>query len=249
MSHRSALCLLSVFLALFAPIVSPPPCNAFAGGITGWSGMRGPLCNKCHTGGVSPVVRIDGPETLTAAETGLFELIVEAGSAAQTGAGFNLSATAGALQAIPGQGAQLFEGELTHLAPKAATDGIVSWEFRWTAPEMPGEPVFFVAANSVDQNGTASGDRATAITRTVLVVPPATPTATPSPTPSPSPPPCFGDCDGDRQVTVSELVLAIDIALGVSPVVLCPAVDPNGSGMISVAALVTAIGHALQGCP
>ena len=62
-------------------------------------------------------------------------------------------------------------------------------------------------------------------------------------------PPCVGDCNGDRQVSINELVLGVNIALGVSPVSACPAFDPDNSGMVSVANLVVAVNNALLGCP
>lgn len=87
--------------------------------------------------------------------------------------------------------------------------------------------------------------------------PSATETAPPSPTPSvtppapPSPSPlarCAGDCDGDGAVGIDELVLAIGIASGATPLEACPAIDGNGDGAITIDEIVTAVSAALVAC-
>ena len=82
-------------------------------------------------------------------------------------------------------------------------------------------------------------------------VPSASPTATPTATGVPTTPPagsCVGDCDGDGAVGVHELVLGVSIALGVADLTACPAFDPEGEGQVTVALLIAAVGHALDGC-
>lgn len=61
--------------------------------------------------------------------------------------------------------------------------------------------------------------------------------------------PCPGDCNGDAEVTVEEIVTVVNIALGLSPIGLCTAVDTDGNGEASVDELVTMINLALNGCP
>jgi len=56
---------------------------------------------------------------------------------------------------------------------------------------------------------------------------------------------CTGDCNGDRQVTIDELVLATGIVLGTVPLSACPAYGPD----VAVTDLLTAVTHALSGCP
>ena len=75
----------------------------------------------------------------------------------------------------------------------------------------------------------------------------------PTPTPSPSPTPgmisCIGDCNGSGQVTVDELVLMVNIALGTAQLTRCPAGDPNGDGAITIEEIVAAVSNTLNGCP
>jgi len=91
-------------------------------------------------------------------------------------------------------------------------------------------------------------------THTPTATPLSTNTATPSVTQSRAPtgtaavPACAGDCNGNGQVTVDDLVLAVNIALGSQPVARCAAVDRDGNGVVSVAELVTAVTRALNGC-
>jgi hypothetical protein len=81
----------------------------------------------------------------------------------------------------------------------------------------------------------------------------ATPTphssATETPSATTTPLPCIGDCDRDGVVTVDGLVLAVNIALGVSEVDDCPAIDGNADGEATVDELVAAVNAALEGCP
>ncbi len=56
---------------------------------------------------------------------------------------------------------------------------------------------------------------------------------------------CVGDCSGQLRVTISDLVLAVNIALGRAPVDQCPAL---GAGPVTVSTLVTCVNNALRGC-
>ncbi|MFN8643589.1 MAG: hypothetical protein U0802_18720 [Candidatus Binatia bacterium] len=60
---------------------------------------------------------------------------------------------------------------------------------------------------------------------------------------------CRGDCGGDGQVTVSDLVLGVNIALGGVAVGQCRAMDGDGDGTVTVAELIAAVQNALGGCP
>jgi len=60
-------------------------------------------------------------------------------------------------------------------------------------------------------------------------------------------PACTGDCNGDGQVSISELMTGVGIALG-APVSACPAVDCNADGHVTVQCLVSAVQFALAGC-
>ncbi len=59
---------------------------------------------------------------------------------------------------------------------------------------------------------------------------------------------CMGDCVGDGLVTVDELVMMVNIALGNMDVSECDVGDGNEDGQITVDEIVTAVNHALNGC-
>jgi hypothetical protein len=98
-------------------------------------------------------------------------------------------------------------------------------------------------------------------TPTVTDTPTNTPTATdtttatltPSNTPTPDPtatlpPVCTGDCNGDGVVTVNELVVGVNIALGNASLAACPAFDRDANGEVTIVELITAVNAALNGC-
>ncbi len=70
----------------------------------------------------------------------------------------------------------------------------------------------------------------------------ATPTSTP-----PGPPPLVGDCSRDGRVTVDELIISVDIALGNVAVDACPVADPNNDRRVGIDELVRAVDAALDG--
>lgn len=79
----------------------------------------------------------------------------------------------------------------------------------------------------------------------------ATATASPSATPSASATPvaCAGDCDHSGEVTITDIVTLVNIALESAPVTACPAGNLNGDGQISVDEILAALGNSLHGCP
>lgn len=81
-------------------------------------------------------------------------------------------------------------------------------------------------------------------------------TATPTPTAIPTPSAtathllkaCIGDCDGDGELTIDELVVGVNLALGNRPLAECPSFDADGSGSVTVTELIEAILYNLEGC-
>lgn len=59
---------------------------------------------------------------------------------------------------------------------------------------------------------------------------------------------CPGDCDGSQAVTINELLMLVNIALGNGTAPACIAGDANRDGIVGVAELVTAVKKALSGC-
>jgi hypothetical protein len=90
-------------------------------------------------------------------------------------------------------------------------------------------------------------------TATATSTPSATPTvtATPSvpPTPTDTPVQCTGDCDGGGTVSISELILSVNISLGATSASACPAVDRDHSGTVTIDELIAAVTNAANGCP
>jgi hypothetical protein len=60
---------------------------------------------------------------------------------------------------------------------------------------------------------------------------------------------CVGDCDSSGDVTVSELIAMVNIALGGAIVSTCQGGDVNNDGQITVNELVAAVNAALAACP
>ena len=61
-------------------------------------------------------------------------------------------------------------------------------------------------------------------------------------------PSCVGDCDGDGIVSIGDLVRGVALALGELVAAPCLAVDTNSDLTVSIAELVAAVRHALDGC-
>ena len=78
-----------------------------------------------------------------------------------------------------------------------------------------------------------------------------TPTAaaTATETPSPPPPQCAGDCDGNGEVTISELLAMVNIALGNTGLDACVAGDADRDGTVTVTDIVAALRRLFEGCP
>ena len=80
---------------------------------------------------------------------------------------------------------------------------------------------------------------------------PPTPTPTPTaqtPLPTPIPPICIGDCNGDGTVTVDEILVLVNIALGDTPLSTCSVGDVDNSGDITIVGLITSVNNALNDC-
>jgi hypothetical protein len=65
----------------------------------------------------------------------------------------------------------------------------------------------------------------------------------------PETPACVGDCGNDGQVTVDELIVGVNIALGETSIDACLAFDAGGDGQVTVDEILLAVNNALDGCP
>jgi hypothetical protein len=60
---------------------------------------------------------------------------------------------------------------------------------------------------------------------------------------------CVGDCGGNGEVTVDELILMVNVALGGTPVSSCLAGDRDSNGEITIDEILQAVNNSLVGCP
>src|SRR5262245_29691455 len=60
---------------------------------------------------------------------------------------------------------------------------------------------------------------------------------------------CAGDCNFDGEVTVDELIVGVNIALGSTGVDQCYAIDLNGDREVTIDEIVRAVNVTLIGCP
>ncbi|MBI1816710.1 MAG: PD40 domain-containing protein [Deltaproteobacteria bacterium] len=60
---------------------------------------------------------------------------------------------------------------------------------------------------------------------------------------------CDGDCSSDGAVTVEELVLGVNIALGTTALQQCPSFDAGHDNEVTVEELIVAVNNALNSCP
>ncbi len=59
---------------------------------------------------------------------------------------------------------------------------------------------------------------------------------------------CTGDCSGDGVVTVDEVILGVNIALGLSVPTSCGAIDGDSDGQVTIDELVSAVNGVLNSC-
>jgi fibronectin type 3 domain-containing protein len=64
-----------------------------------------------------------------------------------------------------------------------------------------------------------------------------------------APPACVGDCNQSNSVTVDELLVGVNIALGNAPLDQCRSFDASGDGAVTIDEILTAVNNALNGCP
>ena len=162
---------IALFIGVFGIAVQA---SAFSAGIS--SNSFGSLgCNTCHSGGSTPTVTLTGPTTVTPGSTSQYTLQIGT-FAPQNKGGLNVSATDGTLATggSASNGTQTIGGknglaEITHTAPKAASGGVVTFTFLWTAPSVDASVDLTGWGNAVDGDGTNAGDKAKFAVLTVAV--------------------------------------------------------------------------------
>lgn len=142
---------------------------AYATGQTGYSGKQsGNSCmsSTCHSGGATPTVTLEGPDSLAAGATGNYSLVIKGGAGVR--GGFNVAVDSGTLN-TGGTGQQKISGELTHSSPKAFSNGEVRFDFTLVAPANGNSILLFGAGNSTNFNQQPSGDASAQTTKTITI--------------------------------------------------------------------------------
>jgi hypothetical protein len=158
----------------------------------------------------------------------------------------------------------IVSGMATILATAAANEAFRGVALAPVSPAGPTQTPTATPRPSVTPSVTRTPTRTGTATHTPFGAPTATKTATPTTTgtltgtptntftptdtPTPTPLPCTGDCDGSGDVTVNELIVMVNIALG-APLSDCTVGDANHDGQITIDELIAAVNDALNGCP
>ncbi|MBI1814487.1 MAG: pyrrolo-quinoline quinone [Deltaproteobacteria bacterium] len=131
------------------------------------------------------------------------------------------------------------------LSPSAAITQTATVRTAMVTPNLSPTP-----SATIIEMLTATPTHTTTQTGAVMTIAVATATASgsPSPTTTPSPPACPGDCNRDHTVTIDELVIGLNIALGATPINRCPPFACNDDGNVTVDCLLKAINAALHDC-
>lgn len=220
-------CALATAVGAAAVLTSAPQVQAMQNGITGYSGKQGATCNDdCHTGGVTPLVRFDGPRRVMADAVATFRFVVTSQSSKQKVAGFNVAVNDGVLGVLPNQGEHLEFDELTHDAAKPNVNGEAGWLFSWKAPGQPGVSRLYGAGLSANGNGTDGGDDSdvTVFTATVTSEP-------------------IGDTNCDARLSAADATAVVELLPSGAPGA-CSGADADGSGVVDasdVAVVVAAL--------
>ncbi len=126
---------------------------AYSTGITGTTRKNGFGCT-CHNPNPSPnvLVKILGPDTLTIGQTANYSVTITGGPLVR--AGTDIAVSAGTLEPV---NSDLWRdnknGELTHFLPKAPSNGVVTFDFSYTAPQTAGTVIMYANGNSVNFDG------------------------------------------------------------------------------------------------
>ena len=118
-----------------------------------------------------------------------------------------------------------------------------------TASQAPSETATYTATATTISSATPT--EAPTATASATELASATPTQPPTPTPTATAVTvaCAGDCNKDHVVTVDELLVMVQIALGNDDITACDQSDANGDGRVTVDEILMAVSSALNGCP
>jgi len=130
---------------------------AYSTGITGVtrkSNNPGCICHALNPSS-SVTVSINGPDSLLINQTADYSITISGGPL--NAAGTDIAASSGTLSPSSND-LTVQNGELTHVSPKAPASGVVTFNFKYTAPSASGEQIIYANGNSVNFNGQNAGD-------------------------------------------------------------------------------------------
>ena len=156
------------------------------------------------------------------------------------------SATATPSPTVPSTATVTHTRTATHTATPTHTASV-------TAPATVTKTREPTSSPPVTPTGTSTSTAVLGPTQTATPTSPSAETATPTPMPTglasqtATARSCVGDCNGSGSVSIANLVVGVNIALGNLPPAACPAFE-NAQGMVDIAQLVKGVNNALNGC-
>jgi len=141
-------------LTLAAVLARHPSAHARANGIVADS------CDGCHGSGTAtpPDVSVTAdPATFSPGASITFTLIIRS-PIIKVGGAYVTTGGVGTLQALPGEGLAVNSQGLTHMAPKPASNGAVTFRCGCQAPAKPGAVDVHVAVVAANGNNAPTGD-------------------------------------------------------------------------------------------
>lgn len=150
-------------VALALALAVPSTGEAYSGGIDTFD------CTGCHGGGETPMVRVTStPADPAPGTTARLRVAIEAINGGP--GGFHLAATgAGTLREVAGQGTRMHgERVVTHRAPRASSDGWITFEVDLVLSGEPGDVQLAVSGVSANGDGRPRGDAAATTNASVV---------------------------------------------------------------------------------
>lgn len=132
--------------------------DAFSSGETGRTLKASTLgCGSCHGNNAVPEVMVSilGPDTMNTGQTALFFLTIT--KLSKTGAGLDVAVRSGALSPVSNN-IHLSGGEMTHNSNIPMTNGTVTVQFNYTAPNFETLDTVWATGLATNSDGTSSGD-------------------------------------------------------------------------------------------
>lgn len=121
-------------------------------------GSNQPVGCTCHSSSPSSSVNVSiiGPDSMALNQTKTFTLRMTGGPAVRGGT--NIAASSGTLTPVSST-LQKIGAELTHKSPTPFASGALEFQFTYTSPATQGVQTLYANGNSVNNNGSSTGDQ------------------------------------------------------------------------------------------